>query len=112
MSSQLENYILGQKRFLGDIAHELEDLDVHITILGKPEPMVFSSEDDLVKQLRPGIDGLILEAGFNKGTFLPSVWQSLSDSREFLNHLKLKAGLPANYWSEQMKVQRYTVEEF
>ena len=93
-------------------ADELEELDVHISILGKPEPMVFSSEDDLVKQLRPGIDGLILEVGLNKGTFLPSVWQSLPDSREFLNHLKLKAGLPADYWSEQMKVHRYTVEEF
>jgi AMMECR1 domain-containing protein len=40
------------------------------------------------------------------------VWESLTDSREFLRHLKLKAGLPADYWSDNIKVKRYTVEEF
>ncbi len=93
-------------------ASELDDLDVHISILGTPEEMDFTSEDDLVKQIRPGTDGLILEDGFNRGTFLPSVWESLTDSREFLNHLKQKAGLPANYWSKNIKIKRYTVEEF
>ena len=93
-------------------AGEMDDLDIHISILGTPEDMDFTSEDDLVKQIRPGIDGLILEKGFNKGTFLPSVWDSLTASNEFLNHLKLKAGLPANYWSDNIKIKRYTVEEF
>ena len=93
-------------------ADELNDLDIHISILGAPEEIDFVSEDDLVQQIRPGIDGLILEEGYNKGTFLPSVWESLHDSREFLNHLKLKAGLPANHWSDRIKVKRYTVEEF
>lgn len=99
-------------RFMPLNASELDDLDIHISILGTPEDMDFTSEQDLVKQIRPGIDGLILEEGFNKGTFLPSVWESLADSREFLNHLKQKAGLPANYWSQNIKLKRYTVEEF
>ena len=99
-------------RFMPLRADELDGLDVHISILGTPEEMDFSSEDDLVEQLRPGIDGLILEEGFNRGTFLPSVWASLTDSSEFLNHLKLKAGLPANYWSQNIKIKRYSVEEF
>lgn len=99
-------------RFIPLRADELEDLDIHISILGTPEAMNFTSEEDLVKQIRPGTDGLILEEGFNKGTFLPSVWESLTDSHAFLNHLKLKAGLPANYWSDSIKVKRYTVEEF
>ena len=99
-------------RFMPLSAGELDDLDIHISILGAPEEMVFTSEDDLVKQIRPGIDGLIMEEGFNTGTFLPSVWESLTDSREFLRHLKLKAGLPADYWSDNIKVKRYTVEEF
>ena len=93
-------------------ADELDDLDIHISVLGTPEEIDFYSEDDLVQQIRPGIDGLILEEGYNRGTFLPSVWESLHDSKEFLNHLKLKAGLPANYWSDGIKVKRYTVEEF
>jgi len=99
-------------RFMPLNTGELDDLDIHISILGAPEEMDFTSEDDLVKQIRPGIDGLIMEEGFNKGTFLPSVWESLTDSREFLRHLKLKAGLPADYWSDNIKVKRYTVEEF
>ena len=99
-------------RFIPLSAKELDDLDIHISILGTPEEMDFTSEDDLVKQIRPGIDGLIMEEGFNKGTFLPSVWESLTDSHTFLNHLKLKAGLPANHWSNNIKVMRYTVEEF
>ena len=99
-------------RFMPLTANELDDLDIHISILGTPEEMDFTSENDLLQQIRPGTDGLILEHGFNKGTFLPSVWESLSDSREFLNHLKLKAGLPADYWSDNIRVKRYTVEEF
>ena len=99
-------------RFMPVNASELDDLDIHISILGTPEEMDFTSEHDLVKQIRPGVDGLILEQGFNKGTFLPSVWDSLTVSHEFLNHLKLKAGLPANYWSDNIKIKRYTVEEF
>ena len=99
-------------RFMPVNTDELDELDIHISILGKPEKMDFMSEDDLVEQIRPGIDGLILEKGFNKGTFLPSVWDSLTDSHEFLNHLKLKAGLPANYWSDDIKIKRYAVEEF
>ncbi|MBT8438131.1 MAG: AmmeMemoRadiSam system protein A [Gammaproteobacteria bacterium] len=99
-------------RFMPVNAGELDDLDIHISILGTPEEMDFTSEHDLVKQIRPGIDGLILEKGFNKGTFLPSVWDSLTDSQEFLNHLKLKAGLTPNYWSDDIKMKRYAVEEF
>jgi len=102
----------GDSRFVPLNAGELDDLDIHISILGKPKAMNFSSEQDLVSQLRPGTDGLILQEGFKKGTFLPSVWQSLKDPQDFLNHLKLKAGLPASYWSDGLQIQRYQVEEF
>lgn len=92
--------------------HELEQLDIHISILGTPEKMVFDSEQNLIDQLRPGVDGLIMQAGHRRGTFLPSVWESLSEPAEFLTHLKLKSGLPENYWSDDIQMQRYTVEEF
>ena len=93
-------------------ADEADDLDLHISILGEPKAMEFSSEQDLVEQIRPGVDGLILEDGYNRGTFLPSVWESLPDAADFISHLKLKAGLPQDYWSDTLKVQHYTVEEF
>lgn len=89
---------------------EYERLDIHISILSLPEPVPFSSEADLLAQLRPQVDGLIIEEGFYRGTFLPSVWEQLPDPREFLRHLKHKAGLPPDYWSSRIRVQRYTTE--
>jgi AmmeMemoRadiSam system protein A len=91
---------------------ELKDLEIHISVLTPAEPMDFNSEQDLLRQLRPGTDGLILEDRGLRGTFLPSVWESLPDPRDFLAHLKLKAGLPVDYWSDTLKVSRYTCEVF
>lgn len=95
-------------RFPALAPHEFERLDIHISILGPPEPMVFGSEQQLLEQLRPGVDGLILSERGRRGTFLPAVWETVPDPREFLKHLKAKAGLPADYWSDSIKVSRYT----
>ncbi len=99
-------------RFAPLTRDEFEDLDIHISILGTSETITFESEQDLVDQIRPGIDGLILEDGYHRGTFLPSVWEQLPSRHDFLRHLKQKAGLPPDYWSDTLKLQRYTVEEF
>lgn len=90
---------------------EYDKLHYHISVLDKPQPMSFISEQDLLQQIRPGIDGLVLHDKFNKGTFLPSVWESLPDPESFLQHLKLKAGLSPGYWSDTIQVERYTVED-
>jgi len=74
--------------------------------------MRFRDEADLLAQLRPGVDGLILRAGAHQGTFLPSVWEQLPRREDFLAHLKVKAGLPPDYWSDDIQVWRYTTEEF
>jgi AmmeMemoRadiSam system protein A len=91
---------------------ELIDVEFHISVLTPAAPMHFESEADLLSQLRPGIDGLVLEDAGHRGTFLPSVWESLPDAAQFLQHLKMKAGLPADYWSDNLKVSRYTSESF
>lgn len=93
-------------------SEELSRLDIRISILGLPQPMTFRDEADLLAQLRPGIDGLILTASGHRGTFLPSVWESLPRPEDFLRHLKRKAGLPAHYWSPEIRLQRYTAEAF
>lgn len=94
-------------RFAPLAAPEFEHLDVHISILGTPEPMTFISEEDLLAQLRPGIDGLVLSEHGRRGTFLPAVWESVADPREFLGYLKQKAGLPRDYWSNTVQIYRY-----
>jgi AmmeMemoRadiSam system protein A len=87
-------------------------VDVHLSILSTPEPLPVSSEDDLLMKIRPGIDGLILELGHARATFLPSVWEQVSEPEMFLRHLKLKAGWSADFWSPQIKVSRYITESF
>ncbi|MDX2507211.1 MAG: AmmeMemoRadiSam system protein A [Gammaproteobacteria bacterium] len=89
---------------------EYDQLEYHISILSATSPMHFDSEQDLLSQIRPGIDGLILQDQGRRGTFLPSVWEQLPNAEEFLSHLKQKAGLAANHWSDTVQVSRYTVE--
>lgn len=91
---------------------ELAEIEIHISILSPPEPLEFDSEDDLLDKIRPAIDGLILEDEAHKATFLPSVWESLTEPADFLRQLKQKAGLAADYWSASVKVFRYTTESF
>lgn len=91
---------------------EWPEVDIHLSILTSPEPMHFVDEADLIRQIRPGEDGLILQDGPNRGTFLPSVWESLPDPVDFLIHLKYKAGLAANHWSTRLEVYRYRTESF
>jgi len=74
--------------------------------------MTFIDEQDLVNQLRVGIDGLILEDRGRKGTFLPSVWENLAEPKQFWQQLKAKAGLPLDHWSNSIKVSRYTTQGF
>ncbi|MEN8166624.1 MAG: AmmeMemoRadiSam system protein A [Pseudomonadota bacterium] len=99
-------------RFPSLARNEYADLDIHISVLTPAEPLAFTSESDLLKKIRPGIDGLILVDGLAKGTFLPSVWASLPKAEDFLRHLKHKAGLAENHWSETLKVYRYETESF
>lgn len=91
---------------------EYPDLTLKISVLSPSEPMPFNSEADLLGQIRPGVDGLILRDRGHRGTFLPSVWEQLPDPREFLDHLKLKAGLPPGHWSDSIQILRYTTESF
>ncbi|MFW2374236.1 MAG: AmmeMemoRadiSam system protein A [Gammaproteobacteria bacterium] len=95
-------------RFPALTEQEAQNLDIHLSILTPARAIDFHSESDLIKQLQPGIDGLILEAEYKKGTFLPSVWETLPEPKDFLNHLKIKAGLPGHYWSDDIKISRYS----
>lgn len=91
---------------------ELGGLDIHISVLSDLDEMVFDSEEELLSQVRRGVDGLLLQEGERRGTLLPSVWQMISDPRVFLHELKMKAGLAPDYWSKGVRMFRYTTESF
>ncbi|MCC6134365.1 MAG: AmmeMemoRadiSam system protein A [Candidatus Contendobacter sp.] len=91
---------------------ELPKLDLHISVLSPPELLQFGSEAELLAQLRPGVDGLILQFRHHRSTFLPSVWEQLPDPYIFLAQLKQKAGLPLDFWSPELQAERYTADYF
>ena len=97
-------------RFTCNRLTSLGGVDIHISVLSPLELVLVASEAELLARVRPGIDGLLIEDGVYRGTFLPAVWENLPDPVEFLAHLKYKAGLPTDYWSPTLKVYRYTAE--
>jgi len=99
-------------RFSPVTENEIDQLEIHISVLTKNTPIDFADEADLLKQLKPGVDGIILQEGFHKGTFLPSVWEQLPEPKDFLNHLKIKAGFNKDYWSKNIEAYRYSTISF
>jgi uncharacterized protein len=65
-----------------------------------------------LRQLQAAREGVLLEVGGHRSTFLPQVWDQLPDAREFLRHLKAKAGLSPDFWSPDLRVSRYAVEKW
>jgi AmmeMemoRadiSam system protein A len=90
---------------------ELQRLEIHISLLTPQVPVEAKTREELLKSLRPGIDGLLLEDPPHRATFLPQVWEALPQPSAFLEELFLKAGLPRNHWSGSLRFSRYTVEE-
>jgi AmmeMemoRadiSam system protein A len=99
-------------RFLPVSPKEFDSLEMHISLLSPLSPLEVESEDELLVLLRPGVDGLLLDDSPFRSTFLPQVWKSLAEPKEFVTQLKLKAGLSADHWSPSIRFFQYTVEEF
>ena len=99
-------------RFMPLSRAEFDEVRVEVSVLSPHEPLVVGSEKDALDALRPGIDGVVFEYGNSRSTFLPQVWEQLPDPAEFLAHLKRKAGLPLDFWTEGVRLSRYTVSKW
>lgn len=93
-------------------AAELPELTIEVSLLSPLERVEFESEAELLRQLRPGVDGILLEHGFHRGTFLPAVWRELREPDVFLRRLKAKAGLAEDFWSPEISIRRYTTQSW
>jgi len=93
-------------------AAELADTDVELTVLGRPEPLAVRDEPDAIAKIVPGEDGIILQSGWHRGVFLPQVWETLPDPREFLASLKHKAGLAPHAWPAGIALERFRVRHW
>jgi AmmeMemoRadiSam system protein A len=90
-------------------AGEFSGVALEVSVLSALEPLRFSDEEDALRQLRPGVHGVVFEYGHHAGTFLPQVWEDFKEPSEFLAHLKYKAGLPPDFWDTEVRLARYTV---
>lgn len=100
-------------RFPPVTPEEVDEITIEVSVLSCPEPVRYDGVDDLCRKLRPGIDGVVIEQGWRRATFLPQVWEKLPDARQFLQRLCLKAGLaPRAYSHGDLDVYSYQVEKF
>jgi AmmeMemoRadiSam system protein A len=92
---------------------EVDGLSIEISVLGAAEPVSYGAPEDLLRSLRPGIDGVILQYGSHRATFLPQVWEKVPDPEEFLSLLCQKAYLSGSAWRQlRLEVLTYQVESF
>lgn len=88
-------------------------IEIEVSVLTLKVLLEYTGSQDLLEKIKPGIDGIVLQDGFRKATFLPQVWEKLPSPEEFLTHLCMKMGANGNLWLEkQMKVSLYQVQEF
>jgi MEMO1 family protein len=99
-------------RFEPLTATEFKGTVIEISLLSATVAMNFASEEEALAGLRPGIDGLVFEWRGHRSTFLPQVWEQLPDPRDFLAHLKRKAGLAPDFWAPEVTLKRYTVTKW
>jgi AmmeMemoRadiSam system protein A len=103
---------LRDPRFTPLTIEELDITTVEVSLLSESQEMQVRDEADALAQLRPNIDGIIFEYERYRSTFLPQVWESLAQPRDFLAMLRRKAGLPDDFWAEGVKLSRYTVTKW
>jgi AmmeMemoRadiSam system protein A len=99
-------------RFPPLAACEFANTRIEVSLLSPLEPVPAHSEAEALPLIRPNVDGLVLEEGRHRATFLPQVWESLPDAGDFLAHLRLKAGLPHDFWSDDLRLYRYRVAKW
>lgn len=91
-------------------AEELEEITIEVSVLTKPRTLDYESPEDLVHELEPGLDGVVLSDGHHKATFLPQVWEKLPDVETFLSRLCYKMGVKPDLWREKkLDVKTYRV---
>jgi AmmeMemoRadiSam system protein A len=83
---------------------------LEIAVLTPCERIAVTDEQDLLRTLVPGRDGLVLAWRGRRATFLPKVWEQVAGAQEFVARLKLKAGWTTGFWAADLEAWRYETE--
>ena len=100
------------RRFTPLTPAEAAQICIEISVLSEMEPMGVRDREDLLQQLQPGVDGLLMEDGRYRSIFLPQVWEKVGSAQKFLEHLLSKSGLPGDYWSATIRFSRFHITSF
>jgi len=104
---------LQDPRFPNVTPEELPRISIEVSVLSPRTPLEYQNAQELLKKIRPGVDGVVLQDGLRKATFLPQVWEKLPDPELFLSQLCMKMGAPADLWRKKpLDVYIYQVQEF
>jgi len=90
---------------------ELSSTRIEVSILSSPKPLEYTDVEELRSKINCGVDGVILNDGYHKATFLPQVWEQLSDFDLFFSHLCQKAGLSTECLHSHPEISVYQVEK-
>ncbi|MFN2547530.1 MAG: AmmeMemoRadiSam system protein A [Myxococcales bacterium] len=90
---------------------QVDELDLELSILSDLQRIPAGAEKEALDAIRPGVDGIVLIWREHSATFLPSMWPRLPDVGEFMRALKVKAGLPGNFWDDAIHLERYTADK-
>jgi AmmeMemoRadiSam system protein A len=100
-------------RFAPVRLEEVPGLHIEVSVLSEPRRLAYGSTQELLDNIRPGVDGVVIEKDWHRATFLPQVWEKLPEKDQFMERLCLKAGLPADaYRRGDLDVFTYQVEKF
>ncbi len=99
------------ERFYPLNIERVENFTLNISICSIPLAINCSSDMDIIRQLVPYKDGILLEVNDVKSSFSPNVWKLLPRAKDFWLNLRKKANLRTGVWSDSFKISRYyTVE--
>ncbi len=100
-------------RFKPVTYEELDDIHVEVSVLSVPETLAFASQDELLSKLAPLKDGVIINYGSHRSTYLPQVWEQLPGKEAFLSSLCKKGGAPGDCWKrDNVKIETYQAQVF
>ncbi|MBN2554581.1 MAG: AmmeMemoRadiSam system protein A [Anaerolineales bacterium] len=92
---------------------ELDQIRIEVSVLTVPEPLLYNKTTLLLEKLQAGVDGVVVQSGRHKATFLPQVWEKVSGKKQFMDMLCQKASLPPDAWREQhLDISTYRVISF
>lgn len=104
---------LQDPRFPHVTPDELSSINIEVSVLSPQTPLPYEGPRDLLNKICPGIDGVVLQDGYHKATFLPQVWEKIPDPELFLAQLCMKMGTPADLWRKKpLEAYVYQVQEF